>query len=180
VTTTTGGGGGGGGGGGDDSTKAIELVLGVDTHLHIHVAVALDQLGRRLGELALPTTIKGYETLICWAKGFGSIKCAGIEGTSSYGAGLARHLREAGIVVMEVERPKRRGTCAATASLTQEKTPRAPPGRCWPLRRPESPKAQTRPRGDDPSLESRPPFCGESPRPGGRQPPAPGPAGDGT
>jgi transposase len=103
VTTT------GGGGGGESSAKAIEVVfLGVDTHLHIHVAVALDQLGRRLGELAVPTTSKGYEKLICWAKGFGSIKCAGIEGTSSYGAGLARHLREAGIVVMEVERPKRR------------------------------------------------------------------------
>jgi transposase len=95
-------------GDGDGSAKAIEVVLGVDTHLHIHVAVALNQLGRRLGELALPTTIKGYEKLICWAKGFGSIKCVGIEGTSSYGAGLARHLREAGIVVMEVERPKRR------------------------------------------------------------------------
>jgi len=118
------------GGDGDGSAKAIEVVLGMDTHLHIHVALALNQLGRRLGELALPTTIKGYEKLICWAKGFGSIKCAGIEGTSSYGAGLARHLREAGIVVMEVERPKSRGpsagACAATASPTQEML-RVPP-----------------------------------------------------
>jgi len=65
VTTT--------GGGGESSPKAIEVVLGVDTHLDIHVAVALDQLGRRLGELAVPTTIKGYEKLICWAEGFGSI-----------------------------------------------------------------------------------------------------------
>jgi transposase len=64
-------------GDGDGSAKAIEVVLGVDTHLHIHVAVALNQLGRRLGEFALPTTIKGYEKLICWAKGFGSIKCVG-------------------------------------------------------------------------------------------------------
>ncbi len=96
------------GGGGESSAKAIEVVLGVDTHLDTHVAVALDQLGRRLGELAAPTISKGYEKLTCWAEGFGSVKCAGIEGTSSYGAGLARHLREAGIVVMEVERPKRR------------------------------------------------------------------------
>jgi transposase len=36
------------------------------------------------------------------------VRCAGIEGTSSYGAGLARHLKSAGISVMEVERPKRR------------------------------------------------------------------------
>jgi transposase len=87
---------------------AKEVVLGVDTHLEVHVAVALDGLGRRLGELAVPTTEKGYESLICWAEGFGRVRGAGVEGTSSYGAGLARHLRAIGIRVLEVERPKRR------------------------------------------------------------------------
>jgi transposase len=85
-----------------------EVVLGVDTHLDVHVAVALDGLGRRLGELAVPTTEKGYESLICWAEGFGRVRGAGVEGTSSYGAGLTRHLRAIGIRVLEVERPKRR------------------------------------------------------------------------
>src|SRR5215210_705596 len=85
-----------------------EVVLGVDTHLDVHVAVALDGLGRRLGELAVPTTEKGYEALVCWAEGFGPVGCAGVEGTSSYGAGLARYLRAVGIRVFEVERPKRR------------------------------------------------------------------------
>lgn len=33
-----------------------EVVLGVDTHLDFHVAVVLDLLGRRLGELQIPTT----------------------------------------------------------------------------------------------------------------------------
>jgi transposase len=84
------------------------VVLGVDTHLDVHVAVALDGLGRRLGELAVPTTKKGYESLISWVEGFGQVQCAGVEGTSSYGAGLARHLRAVGIAVFEVERPKRR------------------------------------------------------------------------
>src|SRR3954454_24353187 len=86
----------------------VETILGVDTHLDFHVAVAVDHLGRRLGELSLPTTVKGYERLLCWAQGFGRLRCAGIEGTSSYGVGLARHLKAAGISVMEVERPKRR------------------------------------------------------------------------
>ncbi len=36
------------------------------------------------------------------------MRCAGVEGTSSYGAGLTRHLKAAGIAVVEVERPKRR------------------------------------------------------------------------
>jgi transposase len=85
-----------------------EVVLGVDTHLDVHVAVALDGLGRRLGELAVPTTEEGCEGLISWAEGFGRVRGAGVEGTSSYGAGLARHLRAVGIRVFEVERPKRR------------------------------------------------------------------------
>jgi transposase len=94
--------------GSESSGEVVEVVLGVDTHLDVHVAVALDQLGRRLGELAVPTTTRGYEKLIYWAQSFGSVRYAGVEGTSSYGAGLARHLKVAGVAVMEVERPKRR------------------------------------------------------------------------
>jgi transposase len=87
---------------------ASEVILGIDTHLDVHEAVALDGLGRRLGELSVPTTVKGYQKLLRWAEGFGSVCCAGVEGTGSYGAGLARYLKAAGISVMEVERPKRR------------------------------------------------------------------------
>jgi transposase len=86
----------------------VEVILGVDTHLDFHVAVAMDHMGRRLGESSVPTTVKGYEGLLCWAEGFGPLRCAGVEGTSSYGAGLARHLKSQGIEVLEVERPKRR------------------------------------------------------------------------
>jgi transposase len=92
----------------DSSTVVEEVVLGVDTHLDAHVAVALDGLGRRLGELAVPTTEGGYEGLVSWAEGFGRVGRVGVEGTSSYGAGLARHLKAAQIPVFEVERPKRR------------------------------------------------------------------------
>ena len=56
----------------------------------------------------MPTTAKGYDELLCWAEGFGRVRCAGVEGTSSYGAGLARHLRARGIEVPEVEHPKHR------------------------------------------------------------------------
>jgi transposase len=82
--------------------------FGGDTHLDFHVAVVLDHLGRRLGESKAPTTLKGYRKLLSWAEGFGPVGCAGVEGTGSYGAGLARHLKAAGIAVVEVERPKRR------------------------------------------------------------------------
>jgi transposase len=56
----------------------------------------------------VPTTAKGYEKLLCWAEGFGPVRCVGVEGTSSYGAGFARHFRARGIEVLEVERPKHR------------------------------------------------------------------------
>ena len=86
----------------------VAVILGVDTHLEFHVAVAVDHLGRRLGESSVPTTAKGYQRLLRWAKDFGPVRCAGVEGTSSYGAGLARHLGAKGIEVLEVERPKHR------------------------------------------------------------------------
>jgi transposase len=89
-------------------TTEVAVILGVDTHLDFHTAVAVDHLGRRLGELSVPATVKGYEELLRWAAGFGTMRCAGVEGTSSYGAGLARHLRARGIEVLEVERPERR------------------------------------------------------------------------
>jgi hypothetical protein len=66
----------------DAKRAATEVVLGVDTHLDVHVVVALDHLGRRLGELSVSTTAKGYESLVCWAEGFGAVRCAGVEGTS--------------------------------------------------------------------------------------------------
>ncbi len=56
----------------------------------------------------MPTTANGYERLLCWAESFGPVRCAGIEGASSYGAGIARHLKAQGVEVLEVERPKRR------------------------------------------------------------------------
>ena len=94
--------------GAERSDTEVETILGVDTHLDFHVAVAIDHLGRRLGEASVPTTVKGHERLLRWAERFGPVRCVGVEGTSSYGAGLARHLGAKGIDVLEVERPERR------------------------------------------------------------------------
>jgi transposase len=124
------------------SGTAVEVVLGVDTHLDFHVAVALDQLGRRLGTLTVPTTATGYRALVSWARGFGSLRNAGVEGTGSYGAGLARHLKAKDIEVLEVERPKRRHLRRSGKS-DPPSTRRPLPGRSCPARRPESPKAAT-------------------------------------
>ncbi len=83
------------------------ITVGVDTHKDVHVAVALDALGRRLGDLQIPTTTIGYDQLHSWAAGLGHVSAFGVEGTGSYGAGLTRHLSHHGIHIIEVNRPDR-------------------------------------------------------------------------
>ena len=80
---------------------------GVDTHQDLHVAAALDQLGRVLGTQSFPTSPAGYRDLHRWLHSFGQLDKIGVEGTGSYGAALARHLTGAGALVIEVVRPNR-------------------------------------------------------------------------
>jgi transposase len=60
------------------------VTLGVDTHAEIHVAAALDHLGRELGTLSIATTVAGFRELIAWASEFGVIDRIGVEGTGSW------------------------------------------------------------------------------------------------
>jgi transposase len=83
------------------------VTVGVDTHKDLHVAAARDQLGRRLGTTMAPATSAGYATLLAWAQALGDVQAWGVEGTSSYGAGLARFLRRHRQRVLEVNRPDR-------------------------------------------------------------------------
>ncbi|HET6832910.1 MAG TPA: IS110 family transposase [Acidimicrobiales bacterium] len=83
------------------------IVGGVDTHLDVHVAAAVDPVGGLLGVASFPTTPAGYHDLSSWLSSFGPVARVGVEGTGSYGAGLARHLSASGIVVIEVDRPNR-------------------------------------------------------------------------
>jgi transposase len=78
---------------------------GVDTHADMHVAAALDSIGGLLGVQEFSATAAGYASLLSWLRGFGTLAVAGVEGTGSYGAGLARHLAAAGVRVVEVDRP---------------------------------------------------------------------------
>jgi transposase len=78
----------------------------VDTHKEVHVAVALDALGAQLDSREIPTTLAGYRRLLSWAQELG-VPAFAIEGSGSYGAGLARFLERAGVSVYECERPRR-------------------------------------------------------------------------
>jgi transposase len=83
------------------------VTVGVDTHKDTHVAAARDQLGRRLGTTQVPTSSAGYAQLLSWAHALGEVAAWGVEGTGSYGAGLARFLAAHGQRVVEVNRPDR-------------------------------------------------------------------------
>ncbi len=86
-------------------TRAI--TGGVDTHADMHVAAALDPVGGLLGAEEFPVTPAGYARLLEWLGGFGTVCLVGIEGTGSYGAGLSRHITNAGVRVVEVDRSDR-------------------------------------------------------------------------
>jgi transposase len=91
------------------ATPERKIVVGVDTHKHLHVAVALDELGGRVSELTIGADSIGYAALAAWAEQLGRPRAFGIEGTGSYGAGLASFLRRRGHRIVEVDRGDRRG-----------------------------------------------------------------------
>ena len=49
-----------------------------NTHKHVHVAVAIDGIGERLGDLTIPTDRGGYVHLLEWARSFGPVNRFGI------------------------------------------------------------------------------------------------------
>ena len=87
--------------------SARPVTGGVDTHADVQVAAAVDENGGLLGVESFPTTPAGFKALHAWLAGFGPVERVGVEGTGAYGAGLARHLRSKGLVVIEVDRPNR-------------------------------------------------------------------------
>ncbi len=89
------------------TTIARRITGGVDTHLDVHVAAALDERGAQLGVQSFAATAAGYQELLGWLEGFGTLELVGVEGTGSYGAGLTRHLLGHQVAVVEVDRPNR-------------------------------------------------------------------------
>ena len=126
-------------------TNSVKIIIGVDTHKDIHAAVAINEIGARLGTLTIPVRPKGYRDLEIWARAFGVIHAFGIEGTGSYGAGLSRFLQAKGHSVVEVNRPNRqlRHQNGKSDSLDAENAARAVLGG----------QANARPKSADSSVE---------------------------
>ena len=83
------------------------VVVGIDTHLDTHHVAVITDAGKPVADGEFPTSPAGYNQAVRWAQSFGMIVIAGVEGTSSYGAGLTRVLQATGIEVAEVSRPDR-------------------------------------------------------------------------
>ena len=96
--------------------QPIEVIGGIDTHTDVHQAAVIDTIGRHLATEAFPTTPEGYRHLLARLHSHGQVLTVGMEGTGSYGAELARHLRASQITVVEVDRPDRRARRASGKS----------------------------------------------------------------
>jgi transposase len=84
------------------------VIVGVDTHKDMHVAVAVDQDGRVVDRRQVATTERGCAVLREWAVQLAPTVQFAVEGTGSYGAGLFRHLARRGSLVTEVRGPSRK------------------------------------------------------------------------
>ena len=113
-----------------------ELVAGVDTHKNTHHVAILDLVGRPVADREFRADGRGYAQIVAFLHAHGDVVRIGVEGTGSYGAGLARALTTAGLTVIEVARQdrqarRRRGksdpsTPTRQRSLSsQERTPRS-------------------------------------------------------
>ncbi len=88
-----------------DSTRLV--TGGIDTHKDTHVAAVVDTLGTEISSRAFPTTAAGYRDLTNWLVSHGDLGRVGVEGCGSWGAGIARHLHDVGVSVVEINRPNR-------------------------------------------------------------------------
>jgi transposase len=90
------------------AAKKRPVTAGIDTHGKTHHAAVVDQTGRVLGDRQFVATLAGYGELLAWLRSYGRVTKIGIEGTGTYGAGLARYLAEQGIDLVEIDRPDRK------------------------------------------------------------------------
>lgn len=89
--------------------ELVDAVVGVDTHRDSHeVEVALPT-GTPIATCSISNDSTGYAELLAWvvAHAPGPRLVVSIEGTRSYGVGLARAAAAAGLMVIECEQPHR-------------------------------------------------------------------------
>jgi transposase len=88
--------------------ELVEVVIGVDTHKDTHTAAVIEaRTGGVLARATVSADPDGYAELTALAERHPGLRAWAMEGAGGYGAGLARHLADAGELVIELDRPKR-------------------------------------------------------------------------
>lgn len=87
----------------------VDAVVGVDTHRDTHEAELTAPSGAVLATTRIANSSNGFAALLAWIseRAPGPRVVVAIEGTRSYGIGLARALAAAGLPVLEAEQPVR-------------------------------------------------------------------------
>src|SRR5579875_1004847 len=83
------------------------MYLGIDTHKHAHVLVALDEQGRVMGTRSLANSAEGWVSALTWARQQAATRQWGIENSGSWGKGLAQFLLAQGEDDVREVRPQR-------------------------------------------------------------------------
>ncbi len=88
----------------------VDAVIGGDTHSEFHQLELASPVGAPIAVCTADNDEQGFAAAIAWiaAHAPGPRVIVGLEGTRSYGIGLARALRAAGLIVVEVEQPSRK------------------------------------------------------------------------
>ena len=90
--------------------ECVDAVVGVDTHRDTHEVEIAYPSGTPIATCSISNDSAGYAELLAWilAHTPGLRVAVSIEGTRSYGAGLARAVTAAGLLVLECEQPHRK------------------------------------------------------------------------
>jgi transposase len=91
------------------ANEHLKVIAGIDTHADTHHVAIITETGAHVADKEFLAVSSGYRKIIDFITGFGPVLAAGVEGTGSYGAELARVLTKDGIQVLEVMRPNRQG-----------------------------------------------------------------------
>ena len=88
----------------------VDAVVGGDTHRDTHALELVAPSGVSLARVSISNDERGFAAALAWIIDHapGPRIVVALEGTRSYGVGLARALQAAGLSVVESERPRRR------------------------------------------------------------------------
>jgi transposase len=89
------------------ASEVTTVIAGIDTHADTHHVAVINEYGKPLADKEFLAVGSGYRKIVEFITSYGPVSAVGVEGTGSYGAEIARILRDEGLSVFEVNRPNR-------------------------------------------------------------------------